>query len=90
MASELRILYLDKHTGQPVFPAWLRGYKEASAYAGLKDKRHRKLKRWMENGLQHTWDEGIPLFKPQWIDEYLMRNGQGGRHPITEQLLGED
>jgi len=87
MATEIRILYLDRHTGQPAHPAWLRGYKEASAYAGLKDKRHRKLKKWMENGLKHTWDGKEPLFRCEWIDEYLMQNGQSNLHPVTQELI---
>lgn len=87
MATELKILYLDRHTGKPLHPAWLRGLEEAAAYARLKDKR--TLKKWIANGLQYVMVGREYYFKCDWIDEYMMATGQSNRHPITEQILKE-
>lgn len=89
MATEIKILYLDRHTGQPLHPAWLRGYTEVAAYARLKDKRHRKLKKWLANGLKHEWVDDVLYVKCEWVDAYIMRNGQANRHPVTEKIIRE-
>jgi hypothetical protein len=71
---------------------WLRGYKEASEYARLRDKRHRKLKEWMADGLKYAQVGGEVYFKCEWMDEYIERNGQASTnlHPKTEEVLRKD
>jgi hypothetical protein len=68
---------------------WLRGKKEASRYARLKDKQHRKLKKWMANGLKYIVIDGIEYFRTDWMDEHMMANGQANLHPVVEELIRE-
>lgn len=90
MATEIKILYLDKATGQPAHPAWLRGLEEASAYLGLKDKRHRKLMEWMADGLNYLPVGKEYWFRCEWIDEYLIKrfgHASDNLHPVTQELI---
>ena len=90
MTERVKIIYLDRHTGQPVHPAWLAGKEQAAAYAGKKDPK--TVTKWIKQGLRYTKNGREFYFKCKWIDEFLEGNGQRGSgqrelSPATKEFL---